>query len=129
MPQYNDVLNRAQGLFLPLLDLNNQFFVAALLLVGGYKAFLPGAPTDVGNLVGFLFMASMFFSPISTLGNQYNQALTAMAAAERVFLLLDTAARMERPADGNGTGADPRPGRVPQPVVRLRSDSGRCCTA
>ena len=88
--QYNLVLNRAQGLFLPLLDLNNQFFVAALLLVGGYKALSPGGPTDVGNLVGFLFMASMFFSPISTLGNQYNQALTAMAGAERVFLLLDT---------------------------------------
>jgi ATP-binding cassette subfamily B protein len=90
--QYNDKLNRAQGLFLPLLDLNNQFFVAALLLVGGYKALQPGAPTDVGNLLGFLFMASMFFSPISTLGNQYNQALTAMAASERVFLLLDTPA-------------------------------------
>jgi ATP-binding cassette subfamily B protein len=90
--RYNDTLNRAQGLFLPLLDLNNQFFVAALLLVGGYKALMPGAPTDVGNLLGFLFMASMFFSPISTLGNQYNQALTAMAASERVFMLLDTPA-------------------------------------
>lgn len=90
--EYNAVLNRAQGLFLPLLDLNNQFFVAALLLVGGYKALQPGAPTDVGNLLGFLFMATMFFGPISTLGNQYNQALTAMAASERVFLLLDTPA-------------------------------------
>jgi ATP-binding cassette subfamily B protein len=108
--QYNAVLNRAQGLFLPLLDLNNQFFVAALLLVGGYKALLPGAPTDVGNLLGFLFMASMFFSPISTLGNQYNQALTAMAASERVFLLLDT------PADWSdaptATDLEPIRGRI-----------------
>ena len=30
------------------------------------------------------------FSPISNLGQQYNQALTSMAAAERVFHLLDT---------------------------------------
>jgi ATP-binding cassette subfamily B protein len=87
---YNAVLNRAQGLFLPLLDLNNQFFVAALLLVGGYQVLRPGAASDIGNLVGFLFMATMFFSPITTLGNQYYQALTAMAAAERVFTLLDT---------------------------------------
>jgi ATP-binding cassette subfamily B protein len=108
--QYNDVLNRAQGLFLPLLDLNNQFFVAALLLVGGYKALLPGAPTDVGNLLGFLFMATMFFSPITTLGNQYNQALTAMAAAERVFLLIDTPPEWSDPP--TATALEPIRGRI-----------------
>ena len=48
------MLNRAQGLFLPLLDLNNQFFVAALLLVGGYQVLRAGAGSDIGNLVGFL---------------------------------------------------------------------------
>jgi ATP-binding cassette subfamily B protein len=37
--QYNVTAIRVQGLFLPLLDLNNQCFVAMLLLVGGY----PGA--------------------------------------------------------------------------------------
>jgi len=35
-------------------------------------------------------MANLFFSPIAVLGNQYNQALTAMAGAERVFKLLDS---------------------------------------
>ncbi len=35
-------------------------------------------------------MANLFFSPISILGNQYNQAMTAMAGAERLFRLLDT---------------------------------------
>lgn len=39
--QYNTVVNRTQGLFLPLLDLNNQLFVAALLLVGGYQVLRP----------------------------------------------------------------------------------------
>jgi ATP-binding cassette, subfamily B, bacterial len=88
--EYNQVVNRTQGLFLPLLDLNNQFFVAALLLVGGYQVMRPGSTTDVGNLVGFLFMSSVFLAPITMLGQQYNQALTAMAGAERVFTLLDT---------------------------------------
>ncbi|HEV2970235.1 MAG TPA: ABC transporter ATP-binding protein [Pirellulales bacterium] len=88
--EYNQVVNRTQGLFLPLLDLNNQFFVAALLLVGGYQVMRPGSTTDVGNLVGFLFMSTVFLAPITMLGQQYNQALTAMAGAERVFTLLDT---------------------------------------
>ncbi len=94
---YNDKFNRSQGLFQPLLDLNNQVFVAALLLVGGWQVLRQGATADVGNLVGFMFMATMFFSPITTLGNQYSQALTAMAAAERVFTLLDTPADWVEP--------------------------------
>src|SRR5262249_33091605 len=87
--QYNTVVNRTQGLFLPLLDLNSQFFVALLLFVGGYQALRPGATLHVGDLVGFFFMTNLFFSPITTLGNQYNTALTAMAGAERIFNLLD----------------------------------------
>jgi ATP-binding cassette subfamily B protein len=95
--QYNSTVNRTQGFFLPLLDLNNQFFVAALLLVGGWQVLRPGATTDVGNLVGFLFMSTVFLAPITMLGHQYNQALTAMAGAERVFTLLDTPADWTEP--------------------------------
>ncbi|HWB13183.1 MAG TPA: ABC transporter ATP-binding protein [Pirellulales bacterium] len=87
--QYNMAVTRAQSVFLPLLDLNSQLCYAALLLVGGYRV-LVGGGAEVGDLVGFLFMAALFFSPITVLGNQYNQALTAMAGAERVFRLLDT---------------------------------------
>ncbi len=87
--EYNTVVNRTQGLFLPLLDLNNQFFVALLLLVGGYQVLHSGSTTHIADLVGFFFMANMFFSPITVLGNQYNTALTAMAGAERIFNLLD----------------------------------------
>lgn len=86
---YNFAVMRTYGLFLPLLDLNNQFFIAILMLVGGARALAPGHPTQLGDLVGFLFMANMFFSPITNLGTQYNQALTAMAGAERLFNLLD----------------------------------------
>ena len=43
----------------------------------------------VGNLVQFFFLAGLFFQPVQILGMQYNQALTAMAGAERVFNLLD----------------------------------------
>jgi ATP-binding cassette subfamily B protein len=97
--RYNYNFSRTQGLFLPLLDLNNQVFVAALLVVGGYQALSPNSTTDVGDLVGFFFMATMFFSPITVLGNQYNQALTSMAGAERVFKLLDSAPDWSDPPD------------------------------
>ena len=82
-------------------------------------------PTWV-TLVGFLFMADLFFSPITMLGNQYNQALTAMAGAERVF----------RCSTRRPTGRDPpnRPwplepirGRVEFRDVSFGYDpSGRC---
>jgi ATP-binding cassette subfamily B protein len=87
--QYNMAVTQAQSVFLPLLDLNSQVCYAALLLVGGYRVLVSGG-AEVGDLIGFLFMAGLFFSPITVLGNQYNQALTAMAGAERVFRLLDT---------------------------------------
>ncbi len=88
--RYNTAVLRTHGLFIPLLELNSQVFIAILLVVGGYRVLRPEAVTDIGDLVGFFFMANLFFSPISVLGNQYNQALTAMAGAERLFALLDT---------------------------------------
>lgn len=86
--EYNMMVTRTQGRFLPLLDLNSQLFIAGLLLLGGFQVFQWGT-ADLGDLVMFFFMANMFFAPITVLGNQYNQALTAMAGAERVFQLLD----------------------------------------
>ena len=77
-----------EGALLPLLEFNSQFFLAALLLVGGYRVL--HTHTEPGDLIRFFFLANIFFSPIQILGNLYNQALTAMAGAERVFKFLDT---------------------------------------
>ena len=43
-------------------------------------------PTD---LIMFFLLANFFFSPITIIGNQYNQGLLAMAGAERIFWLID----------------------------------------
>jgi ATP-binding cassette subfamily B protein len=75
---------------LPLLELNSQVFLAALVLVGGYRVLHPEIHASVGDLIYFFFLANIFFGPIQILGNLYNQALTAMAGAERVFKFLDT---------------------------------------
>jgi ATP-binding cassette subfamily B protein len=104
--RYNIDLARTSAIFAPLLDLNSQFFVAVLLMFGGWRV-LHGEMA-AANLVKFLFLANSFFSPITIIGNQYNQALVAMAGAERVFKLIDTpvdwaddpsATDLERPAN------------------------------
>jgi len=97
--RYNSAVLRTQGLFLPLLDLNSQTFIFVLLLVGGHRVLNPHSSMEIGNLVGFFFMANLFFSPILVIGNQYNQAMTAMAGAERLFSLLDTEPEWSDPPD------------------------------
>src|ERR1035438_4977555 len=41
---------------------------------------------DTGSNQG---VANFFFDPVQVIGNQYNQALSAMAGAERYFRLID----------------------------------------
>ncbi|HXU05994.1 MAG TPA: ABC transporter ATP-binding protein [Polyangia bacterium] len=72
----------------PLLEWNGQLFLSLVLVVGGYQALVGGVP--LAALIQFLFLSNGLFAAIPNLGNQYNQALAAMAGAERVFALLDT---------------------------------------
>ncbi len=94
---YNMRADRLVGVFLPLIELNNQIFIAVLLVLSGYKV-LVGLPfieatadEQLAAMWVFFFMAPNFFGPITMIGRQYNMALTAMAGAERVFALLDSA--------------------------------------
>jgi len=82
---------RASAVFIPLLQMKSQLFLGLMALVGGYGALeWHGAlHMEVGDLVMFFFLANLFFEPVQVIGNQYNQALTAMAGAERYFRLLD----------------------------------------
>jgi len=88
--QYNLKAARIAGSFLPLLELNNQLFLALLLGIGGYRVLSPSVQMSVGDLIQFFFLANILFQPIQILGEQYNAALTAMAGAERVRELLET---------------------------------------
>ena len=86
---------RRSGALPPLLDLNNQFFMTGLLLLGGYRVLEPGVSDALAHvrseaLVGYYLMSATFFGPIAILGSLYNLSLTAMAGAERVFQLLDS---------------------------------------
>lgn len=85
--RYNLALARTSGVLTPLLELNSQFFVAILLLFGGWRT-LHG-DMSMQSLIQFFFLSNFFFAPVATLGNQYNAALISMAGAERVFNMID----------------------------------------
>ena len=106
--RYSIALARTSAILTPLLELNSQFFVATLLMFGGWRVF--HHQMNVGDLITFFLLANQFFAPIAIIGNQYNQALVAMAGAERVFQLIDAPPDWE---DDPAAGAlpDPREGR------------------
>jgi ATP-binding cassette subfamily B protein len=67
---------------------------------------LAGAVT-LGILIAFIQYAQRFFRPIQDLSDKYNILQAAMAAAERIFKLLDTPpdiAAPARPLTGDGSG-------------------------
>jgi ABC-type multidrug transport system fused ATPase/permease subunit len=105
-------LANESSLYLPLLDLHSQVFLAALLVVGGYGALHGFAGMEIGSLIAFFFLPSLFFQSLQHLGNLYTQAITSMAGAERVFQLLDL-----KPDWTDAPGAvdlpDPRTARSP----------------
>jgi ATP-binding cassette subfamily B protein len=116
---------RASAVFIPLLQMKSQLFLGATALLSGYGA-LRWQGTwhmDVGDLVMFFFLANFFFDPVQVIGNQYNQALTAMAGAERFFRLIDL-----QPEWQDTPTSKPLPpirGRVEFQSVHFEYDPGR----
>lgn len=128
---------RTSAVFLPLLDVNSQFFIAILLLLGGYRVLNPAIHDPVGNIVVFFFQASLFFEPVRIIGTQYTVALTAMVGAERVFNLLDQPPEWLDPADAvdlpeiagrvefRGLSFGYEPGRLILRDINFRAEPGQ----
>jgi ATP-binding cassette subfamily B protein len=71
----------------------------------------------------FFFLANLFFEPVQVMGDRYNQALTAMAGAERLFRMLD-----QEPEWRDAPEAKPLPpvqGRVVFDAVSFEYKPGR----
>ncbi|MHC5020696.1 MAG: ABC transporter ATP-binding protein [Planctomycetota bacterium] len=62
--------------------------LVACLVLGGYS--VVAGEFGVGQLLEYVLLLGFVFGPIEGLGGLYNQCLSAGAAAERIFLLLDT---------------------------------------
>jgi len=80
------------GAFFPTIQLIQAIGSGIVMLYGGYLAFsgaLGPLEDAIGTLITFLIYVSSFFGPIFDLTNFYNTVQSALAAAERIFELLD----------------------------------------
>jgi ATP-binding cassette subfamily B protein len=112
----------AYALYYPVVEFLSSLAIALVLWQGGTalwhnETFLRANPftkvapgifgsVTIGVLVAFIQYAQRFFRPIQELSDKYNILQAAMAAAERVFRLLDQTPAIVSPA--NPVAPDPR---------------------
>ena len=87
MEAYKDAII-AYGWFYPVAEFLGMLALALLLAYGGFR--VRGGAIQIGVVVAFFQYGMRFFRPIQDLSEKYNILQSAMAAAERVFKLLDT---------------------------------------
>jgi ATP-binding cassette, subfamily B, multidrug efflux pump len=95
MEAYKDAII-AYGWFYPVAEFLGMLALALLLAYGGFR--VRGGAIQIGVVVAFFQYGLRFFRPIQDLSEKYNIMQSAMAAAERVFKLLDTPAQIQSPA-------------------------------
>ena len=81
------------AVFYPVIELIETIGLALIVWYGGGKV-IQGT-LSVGALVAFFQYSQRFYQPISDLSEKYNILQAAMAAAERIFKLLDTQVRIQ----------------------------------
>lgn len=79
---------RISDLFGPSIDICWGIGVAVMYWIG--VAFLGFPEITIGTLVAFGTYINMFWNPIMNLSDFYNQLITNISAAERIFDILDT---------------------------------------
>src|SRR6266567_3491919 len=129
MEAFKDAI-MAHAVYYPVVEILSSIAVASVIWFGGHDvlrgwvitgvsvSFSPKTlialhlvrnVTTLGVLVAFMQYAQRFFRPIQDLSEKYNILQSAMAAAERVFKLLDTPAEItEAPVTRKPGG----PGRI-----------------
>ncbi|RLI36553.1 ABC transporter ATP-binding protein [Candidatus Bathyarchaeota archaeon] len=98
------------GIFSPTIMLIRAIGSSIVIIYGGMLAFsgaLGPIETAAGIIIAFLLYNQMFFGPILDLTNFYNMVQSALAAAERIFELMDTPPEVKD-----------RPGAVDLPPVK-----------
>lgn len=98
----------AYALYYPIVEFLSSFAIALVLWRGGLailhnlpyaEGMAPGifGSVTLGVLIAFIQYAQRFFRPIMELSDKYNILQAAMAAAERVFKLLDQSPHIVSP--------------------------------
>jgi ATP-binding cassette subfamily B multidrug efflux pump len=86
----------AYGWFYPVVEFLATLALALLLAYGAWR--IRSGALTLGVLVAFFQYGMRFFRPIQDLSEKYNLLQSAMAAAERIFGLLDTPVEVAAPA-------------------------------
>lgn len=86
------------GYMMPLLNVINNFIFAVMATIGGILSVSYGV--SVGTVVSFLSYSKHFAHPLNGIAGMFNTIQSALAGAERVFEILDSA---EEPADEEKT--------------------------
>lgn len=86
----------AYGWFYPAVEFLSILAVASILARGGWQ--VRYGTLSIGILVAFFQYASRIFRPIQDLSEKYNVLQGALAAAERIFGLLDEPVHIAAPA-------------------------------
>lgn len=95
---FKELLREHRKAFMEAIRLNDFFWPlveiswglgSVLVYLFGVRALTTGT-ISVGTLVAFTAYISMFWQPIMNLSNFYNQLVTNLAGAERIFEILDT---------------------------------------
>ncbi len=94
MEAYKDAIV-AYGWFYPAIEFFAYLALAGILIYGGFR--VKGGALSLGVVVAFLQYGLRFFRPIQDLSEKYNILQGAMAAAERIFKLLDTPVNIQSP--------------------------------
>jgi len=75
--------------FMPVLDVLGMLAMAIVAAFGGYLALRQPPLVSVGVVVAFLAYVQQFFRPLQTVSTFYAQLQSSLAAAERIFELVD----------------------------------------
>ena len=78
---------RLFGTFMPLTEFMSSAAIAVILWYGGGE--ILKERLTIGELVAFISYMRLFFQPLRELAQKYSIVQSAMASAERIFMLLD----------------------------------------
>jgi len=91
--RYMDAFMRsvmAYSVYFPSVEILSTVALCAVIWQGGVQLTVPPATLTFGEFYLFWFFVGRFFQPIRDMAERYNVLQSAMAAAERVFEVLDT---------------------------------------
>jgi ATP-binding cassette subfamily B multidrug efflux pump len=106
MEAFKDAI-MAHAVYYPVVEVLSSAAIACVIWFGGNQAIRNAV--DLGVLVAFIQYAQRFFRPIQDLSEKYNILQSAMAAAERIFKLLDTPSEILSAAEPKSVDG---PGRI-----------------